>query len=125
MKCLFKENTECSKKSLKYLGLFSLAVLILSLTIKIVTLIISILGGNDSLNLATVVISTILIMIVAGIHCCKYEYNNSRHRCCHKGIKDYCKSKANKKCKKDCECCHNAEKKCEKEELLSEDTSDE
>lgn len=73
MKCPFKIEKDCYKKYLMILGFFVLAVIVLSLVIKLAAWILSWFSSDLYLNTIIVMFSSIVVLIAAYKCCCKHK----------------------------------------------------
>jgi hypothetical protein len=71
MKCPYKENQECYKKAGKYILVGFLAVLGISIGLKIITMILLIFPGNIADNTWLVIVSTVIVILLSIKYCYK------------------------------------------------------
>lgn len=71
MKCPYKENPDCYKNIGKCLLAGFLAILGISVGLKIITMVLLIFPGSIANNTWLVIISTIIVVLLSIKHCCK------------------------------------------------------
>ena len=77
MKCPYKENPDCYKKMGKCLLAGFLAILGISVGLKIITMILLIFPGSIANNTWIVIVSTVIVILMSIKHCCKNSQCNS------------------------------------------------